>query len=116
MSNFNQDLFSSAWPVGKLVDIQVRITGSDGGFNLIGALNDNSECKDNFFKSISINRVSAKTYMSGNFCVEDAFSHAVDILNRYKNGDYGSLEQLEQFLIYHSTNKVDKENYGGDPT
>ena len=104
----NENLLKAMWPIGKLVDIQLKITGENAGCGLIGALNGREEGKAVFFDNVSIERVGFCTYLSGQNAIGDVAREALDILVRYKTGDYRALEALEQFLISNMHNSVER--------
>lgn len=87
-----------SFPVGKLVDISLRLTGDKAGFALIGALNDNEEAKALFFDNVSINKVGFTSYL----CRDGGFSSlAAEALELLRSGDF---VRLEQFLLSHAHN------------
>lgn len=108
-SSGNENLLKEMWPIGKLVDVQIKITGENGGYSLLGALNGREEGKAVFFDSVSIERVGFCSYLSGQNAISEVAQEALDMLIRYKMGDYRAIESLEQFLISNMHDSVGRE-------
>ncbi|BES53416.1 hypothetical protein [Aeromonas phage phiWae15] len=104
----NVNLVKEVFPVGKLLDIQLEVIGEDAGLALIGALNGHEGSKEIFFDNVSINRVGFHTYLSGPNAVSPMARDALALLGRYKRGEDHDLNTLEQFLISHMHNSVNR--------
>lgn len=101
------DFIREAFPVGKLVDISLRLTGDQAGFALIGALNDNEEAKALFFDNVSISKVGFKSYLAGNGGVNSVAAEALRLLDECLQCQR-DMEDLRQFLLTHAHNGVCK--------
>lgn len=102
------ELLKEMFPVGKTVDIQLKLTGALAGFALIGALNDSDEAKALFFDNVSIKKVGFTSYLGGDGGVPSVAAEALRLLDECRQ-DWRRIEALEQFLLYHAHNGVGKE-------
>lgn len=102
------ELLKEMFPVGKTVDIQLKLTGALAGFALIGALNDSDEAKALFFEHVSIDKVGFTSYLSGNGSVPQVAAEALHLLEECRQGRR-EMEDLKQFLLSHAHNGVGKE-------
>ncbi|PBO08793.1 hypothetical protein [Aeromonas salmonicida] len=102
------ELLKEMFPVGKTVDIQLKLTGDQAGFALIGALNDRDEAKDLFFENVSIKKVGFTSYLGAEGGVSSVAAEALLLLDECRQ-DWQKMETLEQFLLSHAHNGVGKE-------
>lgn len=101
------EMMREAFPVGKLVDISLRLTGDQAGFALIGALNDNEEAKALFFDNVSVAKVGFTSYLGGKGGVPSVASEALCMLEECLRCQR-DMEDLRQFLLSHAHNGVRK--------
>lgn len=102
------EIMKEMFPVGKVVDICLKLTGDQAGFALMGALNDRDEAKALFFDHVSINKVGFTSYLSGSGGVSQVAVEALHLLEECRQGRR-EMEDLKQFLLSHAHNGVGKE-------
>ena len=78
------NLAKQMFPVGKLLDIQLKVIGDVAGPALIGVLNGHEPSKAIFFDNVSIERVGFCSYLAGHAPVSSVAEEALRLLDRYR--------------------------------
>ena len=96
------NLVNQMWPVGKIIDLKVKITSDKGSENLICILNDGKK----FVKGLELQAIGFKSKMDED---RQLLHTLMGFINEFENGDYAAIEKAKQFILNEINN-----NYSGD--